>query len=110
MSPIHRRCLSAIAIATLSMAGALATAEDSLTVVSWGGSYATASVEGYHKAFTAETGIEIKLDDYNGGLALQRTDLQRPGPAQRLAVVERQSRRDERPLRRVAGTVTHGQM
>ena len=76
MSPIHRQRLSAIAIATLSMAGGLATADDSLIVVSWGGSYATASVEGYHKAFTAETGIEIKLDDYNGGLAQVRAQVE----------------------------------
>ena len=76
MSSIHRQTLNAIAIAILSMAGALATAEDSLTVVSWGGSYATASVEGYHQAFTAETGIEIKLDDYNGGLAQVRAQVE----------------------------------
>ena len=35
-----------------------------ITVVSWGGSYARASQEGYHKPFTEETGIEIRLEDY----------------------------------------------
>lgn len=29
---------------------------ESLTVVSWGGSYARACVKGYYEAFTAETG------------------------------------------------------
>ena len=48
---------------------------ESITVVSWGGSYARASVEAYHKAFTAETGIEVLLDDYNGGLAQIRAQV-----------------------------------
>ncbi len=62
-------------LAALSVLSAFATAAESLTVVSWGGSYAKACVEGYHKAFTAETGIEIKLEDYNGGLAEVRAQV-----------------------------------
>ena len=46
-----------------------------LTVVSWGGSYARACVKGYHEAFTAETGIEVRLEDYNGGLAQLRAQV-----------------------------------
>ena len=64
----------AVAATALVFAGA-ATAAESVTVVSWGGSYARACVEGYHKAFTAETGIEIKLEDYNGGLAEVRAQV-----------------------------------
>ena len=52
-----------------------AWAEQTLTVVSFGGSYARACVEGYHKAFTEETGIRIKLEDYNGGLAQVRAQV-----------------------------------
>ena len=53
-----------------------AVAEDpSLTVVSWGGSYARACVKGYHERFTAETGIAINLEDYNGGLAQIRAQV-----------------------------------
>ncbi|MDE0036080.1 MAG: ABC transporter substrate-binding protein [Gammaproteobacteria bacterium] len=65
------------AVATLALlfAAASATAAESVTVVSWGGSYERACVEGYHKAFTAETGIEIKLEDYNGGLAEVRAQV-----------------------------------
>ena len=48
----------------------------SLTVVSWGGSYARACVKGYHEAFTAETGIEVNLADYNGGLAQIRAQVE----------------------------------
>ena len=48
----------------------------SITVVSWGGSYARASEEAYHKPFTEETGIEIQLDAYNGGLAQIRAQVE----------------------------------
>lgn len=44
-------------------------AEESLTVVSYGGSYAKACVEAYHEPFEEATGIKIKLEDYSGGLA-----------------------------------------
>ena len=46
-----------------------AAGNESLTVVSWGGSYARACQKAYHQPFTAETGIEIRLETYNGGLA-----------------------------------------
>ena len=49
---------------------------ESLTVVSWGGSYAQAVTKGYHEPFTAETGIGIRLDDYNGGLAQVRAQVE----------------------------------
>ena len=48
----------------------------SITVVSWGGSYARVSQEAYHKPFTEETGIEIRLEDYNGGLAQIRAQVE----------------------------------
>ena len=54
-------------------AGALLA--QSITVVSWGGSYARACQEAYHKAFTEETGIEVLLEDYNGGLAQIRAQV-----------------------------------
>ena len=76
MSLIRRYRLKFIAIMALSNAAAFAATADSLTVVSWGGSYAEACVEGYHKAFTAETGIEIRLADYNGGLAQVRAQME----------------------------------
>ena len=75
MSPSSALHLCRLVIA-LSLPGACAAAEEALTVVSWGGSYARASVDGYHKAFAAETGIEIRLDDYNGGLAQVRAQVE----------------------------------
>jgi len=41
----------------------------SVTVVSWGGAYTTSQVEAYHKPFIAGTGAKIVSEDYNGGLA-----------------------------------------
>ena len=56
------------ACATFGIA-TLACAEETLTVVSYGGSYAKACVEAYHEPFEEATGIKIKLEDYSGGLA-----------------------------------------
>ena len=62
-----------LALLLLSPAGAVSA--ESITVVSWGGSYARACEEAYHKAFTEETGIEVLLEDYNGGLAQIRAQV-----------------------------------
>ena len=47
-----------------------------VTVVSWGGSYARSSVKAYHDRFVEETGIQIRLDEYNGGLAQVRAQVE----------------------------------
>ncbi len=52
------------------------TDDRSITVVSFGGSYARACVKGYHESFTAETGIRANLEDYNGGLAQIRAQVE----------------------------------
>ena len=71
---------SAVALAVLvATAGALpgaAAAQEAVTVVSWGGSYARACVLGYHESFVEETGIPINLEDYNGGLAQVRAQVE----------------------------------
>jgi len=38
-------------------------------VVSWGGAYTKSQVEAYHKPFIAKTGANVKSEDYNGGIA-----------------------------------------
>ena len=68
--------LAALAAAAGSAWGCVTEAGPSLTVVSWGGSYADACVKGYHERFTAETGIEIRLESYNGGLAQVRAQVE----------------------------------
>jgi len=40
-----------------------------ITVVSWGGAYTKSQVEAYHKPWIAQTGHSIVSEDYNGGLA-----------------------------------------
>ena len=41
----------------------------SLTVVSWGGAYTKSQIEAYHKPYTKKTGVTINSEDYSGGLA-----------------------------------------
>lgn len=54
--------------ALTSFAFAASAAED-ITVVSWGGAYTKSQVEAYHKPWMAKTGNTIVSEDYNGGLA-----------------------------------------
>ncbi|MEM7439079.1 MAG: ABC transporter substrate-binding protein [Pseudomonadota bacterium] len=61
------KTLLAGAAAAALVAGA-ATARD-LTVVSWGGAYTKSQVEAYHKPWIAKTGNKIVSEDYSGGLA-----------------------------------------
>ena len=68
--------LCVLAALAAPAAGCFRPPGESLTVVSWGGSYAQAVTKGYHGRFTAETGIEIRLDDYNGGLAQVRAQVE----------------------------------
>ena len=75
MNRTTQACLRTAASAALAFAAATAPATEMVTVVSWGGSYAKACVDGYHEAFTDETGIEIRLEDYNGGLAEVRAQV-----------------------------------
>ncbi len=42
----------------LTAVATIATAEE-ITVMSWGGAYATSQIEAYHKPFTAQTGINV---------------------------------------------------
>ena len=42
---------------------------DSITVVSWGGAYTKSQVEAYHKPWQNKTGNQVVSEDYSGGLA-----------------------------------------
>ncbi|MEL7462540.1 MAG: ABC transporter substrate-binding protein [Pseudomonadota bacterium] len=59
--------LGAAAVAAFA-AGAV-KAEGSITAVSWGGAYTKSQVEAYHKPWTAKTGNTVVSEDYSGGLA-----------------------------------------
>ncbi len=67
---------AAIALATALLAGCGGEPRESLTAVSWGGAYAQAVTKGYIEPFMAETGIEVRLEDYNGGLAQVRAQVE----------------------------------
>lgn len=61
---------STIAAAAVLVAATSTIAKaDSLTIVSWGGAYTKSQVEAYHKPYTAKTGITINSEDFSGGLA-----------------------------------------
>ncbi len=57
-----------LATSALAVAGTAAMAGE-LTVVSWGGAYTKSQVEAYHKPWMAKTGNTILSEDYSGGLA-----------------------------------------
>ena len=59
--------LSLLAVSALAQA---------ITVVSWGGSYGRASQRAILDPFTEETGIETRMEDYNGGLAQIRAQVE----------------------------------
>ena len=62
------KTLTASILAAGLIAGTAVNAGD-ITVVSWGGAYTKSQVEAYHKPWIAETGNTIKSEDYNGGIA-----------------------------------------
>ena len=67
---LMKSCLALAGVSALGLwAATSALAADSLTVVSWGGAYTKSQVEAYHKPFTAKTGTKILSENYNGGLA-----------------------------------------
>ncbi len=62
-------------VALLSSVSPLPVAAQSITVVSWGGSYGRAVDEGANIPFTEATGIRVRMEDYNGGLAQIRAQV-----------------------------------
>ena len=66
MSSIIKNAVVASAMTTL-VVGAASAAD--LTVVSWGGAYTKSQVEAYHKPWMASTGHNIISEDYGGGIA-----------------------------------------
>ncbi len=72
--------LAALLIAALCLAGAGSQAaseeqERVITVATWGGSYERSQVMAYFEPFTQATGIRIRIERYDGGLAELRRQL-----------------------------------
>lgn len=66
--------VAALALATLGYAGT--SSAETLTIVSWGGAYTKSQVEAYHKPWIEKTGDTINSEDYNGGLAEVRAQVE----------------------------------
>lgn len=66
MKSIFKKVPIAMAVALTSAA---AYSADSITVVSWGGAYSESQLKAYHVPFTAETGIKVVAENYSGGIA-----------------------------------------
>ncbi len=61
---------SAASIVAISVGLSLPVqAKQKLTVVSWGGAFTESQVQAYHKPFAKKTGIELISEDFSGGLA-----------------------------------------
>ena len=67
---------SAVIFSLLTFGAGSALAADALTVVSWGGAYTKSQLEAYHKPYTAKFGTKIQSEDYNGGLAEVRAQVE----------------------------------
>ena len=65
--------MAGVTSATL-FAGMVSAAE--ITVVSWGGAYTKSQVEAYHKPWMAKTGHSIVSEDYSGGMAEVKTQVE----------------------------------
>ncbi|MCY3599804.1 MAG: ABC transporter substrate-binding protein [Gemmatimonadetes bacterium] len=66
---------SACAAALVACLAGQATAQ-SITAVSYGGSYQKASTEAWFEPFTAATGIRVGVEDFTGGLAQIRAQVE----------------------------------
>jgi putative spermidine/putrescine transport system substrate-binding protein len=72
-----RRFLGVIFVLILGLSFGMTSAfSESLTVVSWGGSYTHSQEKAYHEPFTSETGIKVLSENYNGGLAEIKTQVE----------------------------------
>ncbi len=54
---------------TMGLATVPSPAADTLTIVSWGGSYAESQRHAFHEPFKKETGINVLEDEWNGDMA-----------------------------------------
>ncbi|MFQ5783725.1 MAG: ABC transporter substrate-binding protein [Alphaproteobacteria bacterium] len=68
--------LAVMGAAAFGLATATPASAESITAVSWGGAYTKSQIEAYHKPFTKKTGIVVNSEDYNGGLAQVRAQVE----------------------------------
>lgn len=70
--------LASVAVVGMTAIGfaGMASAADTITLVSWGGAYTKSQVEAYHKPWMAKTGNKINSEDYSGGMAEVRAQVE----------------------------------
>lgn len=71
-----KKLLKTTAIAMTMGFAATAAQAGELTVVSWGGGYTKSQIEAYHKPYIEMTGTKINSEDYSGGLAEVRAQVE----------------------------------
>jgi putative spermidine/putrescine transport system substrate-binding protein len=62
--------------AALSFSAFSASAEETLTVVSWGGAYGAAQKKHMIDPFQKETGVKVLFEDYSGGVAEMKAQVE----------------------------------
>jgi putative spermidine/putrescine transport system substrate-binding protein len=67
MNKVISKALLTSAVSVAVVAGSVQAA--SITAVSWGGAYTKSQVEAYHKPWSAASGNTVVSEDYSGGLA-----------------------------------------
>jgi putative spermidine/putrescine transport system substrate-binding protein len=66
-----------VALVGLFAAGlATSASAESIIAVSWGGAYTKSQINAYHKPWEAKTGNKVNSEDYNGGLAEVRAQVE----------------------------------
>ncbi len=68
--------VAAMGAAALGLATATPTLAGSITVVSWGGAYTQSQIKAYHRPWEKLTGNKVNSEDYNGGLAEIRAQVE----------------------------------
>lgn len=67
---------SFVAFSVLLLWAGAGRCDEALTVVSWGGAYSYSQIKAYHEPFAQKTGVRMNAEDYNGGLAEIRVQVQ----------------------------------
>lgn len=65
---LRRPALAGLAAVLLGVWTPATAADDELTVVSWGGAYTRSQILGFVRDFEQETGIDVEMVDYAGGI------------------------------------------
>lgn len=86
--PFFRSIMAAFILLAAGGMASHAQSPDRLTVVSWGGAYEASQRTAYFEPFTAATGIEIEVVQYDGGLDELRAHIRQTNGAPTWDVID----------------------